>query len=375
MQKSAKSYFAIGLMSGSSLDGLDITYCKYTKEVGSEGQANWSFELLHANTAALKHWESQLAHTAGYSGAELDKLSRKFAGYMVEELGHFLIEYKIERIDLVSSHGHTISHHPEIGKTCQIGDGQTMADLLGQTVVNNLRQRDVDEGGQGAPIVPIGDKHLFGERQFCLNIGGIANISIKLLNGLIAFDVCSANQVLNYYALKLGYPYDKNGDFAKKGVINEGLLQQLNAFEYYQKPYPKSLDNSYSKKLIAKINSVEINPHNALATFTEHIAVQLAKCIETTKKNFGLNFSKKTSLLVTGGGAFNSFLLERCQSYLSIRLHIPSAEIINYKEAIVMGFIGVLRLLEEVNVLASVTGAKRDTSCGDIYNPKLNKLD
>ena len=375
MQKSAKSYFAIGLMSGSSLDGLDITYCKYTKEVGSEGQANWSFELLHAKTAALKHWELQLAHTAGYSGAELDKLSRKFAGYMVEELGHFLIEYKIERIDLVSSHGHTISHHPEIGKTCQIGDGQTMADLLGQTVVNNLRQKDVDEGGQGAPIVPIGDKHLFGEHQFCLNIGGIANISIKLLNGLIAFDVCSANQVLNYYALKLGCPYDKNGDFAKKGVINEGLLQQLNAFEYYQKPYPKSLDNSYSKKLIAKINSVEINPHNALATFTEHIAVQLAKCIETTKKNLGLNFSKKTSLLVTGGGAFNSFLLERCQSYLSIRLHIPSAEIINYKEAIVMGFIGVLRLLEEVNVLASATGAKRDTSCGDMYNAKLNKLD
>ncbi len=375
MQKSAKSYFAIGLMSGSSLDGLDITYCKYTKDVSSEGQANWTFELLHAKTTALKHWELQLAHMADYSEAELGKLSKDFAVYMVEELNHFLLEYKIKQLDLVSSHGHTISHHPEIGKTCQIGDGQTMADLLGQTVVNNLRQRDVDEGGQGAPIVPIGDKHLFGEYQFCLNIGGIANISIKLLNRLIAFDVCSANQVLNFYALQLGSPFDKDGEFARKGAINKGLLQKLNAFEYYQKVYPKSLDNSYSKKLIAKINSVEINPQNALATYTEHIAVQLAKCIETLKKNLGLNFSKNTSLLVTGGGAFNSFLLERCQSYLSIRLHIPSAEIINYKEAIVMGFIGVLRLRKEVNVLASVTGANRDTSCGDIYNPKLNKLD
>ena len=201
-------------MSGSSLDGLDITYCKYTKDVSSEGQANWSFELLYAKTAALKHWESQLAHAAEYSIAELDKLSKEFAVYMVEELDHFLLEYKIEQIDLVSSHGHTVSHHPEIGKTCQIGDGQTMADILGQTVVNNLRQRDIDKGGQGAPIVPIGDKHLFGEYQFCLNIGGIANISIKSLNGLIAFDVCSANQVLNYYALQLGSPFDKDGEYA-----------------------------------------------------------------------------------------------------------------------------------------------------------------
>lgn len=369
MDQTPQNYYAIGLMSGSSLDGLDISYCKYSFQRDVEEKASWSFELIYAKTVLLGVWESKLKAAVSLSDDDLENLGEQFASFLASEVNEFIKEFQINDLDVVVSHGHTISHHPEEGRTCQIGDGQTLANQTAQLVINNLRQEDMNHGGQGAPIVPIGDKLLFRKHQFCLNLGGIANISIKTRSEIIAFDICTANQVLNHYAQVLGAPYDDGGAWARTGTVNTILLERLNEMDYCQKVFPKSLDNSYSKKIILLINSLETKPENALATYVEHIAHQVSSDIRLIAKQFLLPLSDNVSMLVTGGGAFNEYLIERIQAHILINLEVPEAEIINYKEALVMGFIGVLKLRNEVNVLASVTGASRDTICGDIYSP------
>lgn len=348
-------------MSGSSLDGLDIAYCQFYFT------DKWTYTLLKSKTATLGNWESQLKNATQLNEQELEQLSIDFAKYLAKEVQIFIQENQISEIDAVVSHGHTIYHYPEKGVTCQIGDGQTLANLLELKVINNLRQKDMDASGQGAPIVPIGDLHLFANYPICLNIGGIANLSIKLQNKMIAFDVCIANQVLNHYANKLGLDYDDKGDIARKGKINQTVLEKLNQLDFYKKAYPKSLDNSFKNELIFLINSMEINTENALATYVEHIGIQLYLSIIEIAKQYMIPLSENTKMLITGGGAFNQFLVERIQEHLKVPIVIPDETIVNYKEAIVMAFIGVLKLRNEVNVLASVTGAQEDTVCGDVF--------
>ncbi|MFT4969768.1 MAG: anhydro-N-acetylmuramic acid kinase [Chitinophagales bacterium] len=369
-QSTSSSYYAIGLMSGSSLDGLDITYCKYTHEPSSSEKSPWSFLLLEAKTAKLGPWEEKLRAAIHLLPEELDVLSVEFSFYLAEQVKDFIDEFQLRNIDVVVSHGHTIYHYPEEGRSCQIGDGETLAKYLDLPVVNNLRQEDINHGGQGAPIVPIGDKYLFQDYQFCLNIGGIANISVRQDSELIAFDICAANQVLNYYAEKCGLPYDDKGKLARKGNLNKVLLENLNQLDFYKREYPKSLDNAFSKQAISIINDVECDEKNALNTYVEHLAIQISSNIKTIARRQSLSISESASMLITGGGAFNTYLIERIVVNSELNVIIPPADIINYKEAIVMGFIGVLRMRDEVNVLASVTGAYKDTSCGDIYLPK-----
>lgn len=356
-----KTYYIIGLMSGSSLDGLDLAYCafKYTD--------SWTFNLIHCKNAPLGLWEAKLREAVHLNEEELDCLSVQFATYLAKEVQDFIQENHIDKIDAVVSHGHTIYHYPEKGITCQIGDGQTLAKLLELRIINNLRQADMDAGGQGAPIVPIGDLLLFPSYQFCLNLGGIANISMKTKKGILAFDICTANQVLNHYAEQAGFPYDNEGQMARKGKVNKSLLTALNSLDFYQKIGPKSLDNGMAKLLINQINDKQGNIEMALATYVEHIAVQIAKAVNSIALGEGLNLKPNTQILLTGGGAFNSYLVERIQAHLNIKVLVPDDAIVSNKEAIVMAFIGVLKLRNEVNVLASVTGAKQDTSCGDIF--------
>lgn len=348
-------------MSGSSLDGLDIAYCSFNFAT------SWSFKLIHFDTAPLGAWEDKLRLAVSLNEEQLQELSIEFASFIADKVQHFRKEYKIASLDVVVSHGHTIYHYPAKGKTCQIGDGQTLARLLDVKVITNLRQADMDEGGQGAPIVPIGDLHLFKDFLVCLNLGGIANLSIKTRQGIFAFDVCAANQVLNHYAHKLGLEYDDNGEFARKGKVDQLLLEELNNLDFYKKLGPKSLDNSYSKTIVLKMNTMEPNTENALATYVEHIAFQIRKDLVFYAKKYLISFDENTQMLVTGGGAFNGFLIERIQAQLSLKVVVPNANIVAFKEAIVMAFIGVLKLRNEVNVLASVTGASKDTSCGEIF--------
>jgi len=357
----AKTYYTIGLMSGSSLDGLDLAYCSFTFT------DSWSFDLIHCKRASLGVWENKLHSAVDLSKDDLNDLSILFAHYLAQEVQEFIQENQIKNIDAVVSHGHTIFHNPDKGVTCQIGDGQTLANQLDLKVINNLRQADIDAGGQGAPIVPIGDLHLFKDYTICLNLGGIANLSIKTKDGIVAFDVCTTNQVLNHYAHQKGFPYDDKGKMARKGKVNLSLLNKLNSLAYYQKMGPKSLDNGMAKLLIMEIDNSETKLENALATYVDHIAYLIGKDIANIANEYRMVLSEEVQLFVTGGGAFNTYLVARIQAYTKLKVVVPEEELVNYKEAIVMAFIGVLKLKNEVNVLASVTGANHDTSCGEVF--------
>lgn len=354
---SPQTYYVIGLMSGSSLDGLDIAYCKFTFH------NTWSFELLQANTLDLGVWQETFRNYQYNSTQSTEHLHQDFAVFLAEKVQEFIALHHIEKVDLVASHGHTLYHFPAQGTTCQVGDGQIISKLLQKTVVSNLRQKDMDAGGQGAPIVPIGDLHLFHDFPICLNLGGIANVSIQQSNKILAFDICVANQVLNYFAQKLKLPYDDEGKIAATGKVNVIVLERLNALPFFQKVSPRSLDNAFQKELIQILEQANLSIPDVLATFCEHIALQLKQALQ----NFPSMQNPNSKVLITGGGAFNQYLIKRFQAQMPYQFILPEASIIHFKEAVVMGFIGVLRIRNEINVLASVTGAKVDTCCGDLF--------
>ena len=261
---------------------------------------------------------------------------------------------------LIASHGHTVRHCPAEGITLQIGDGKTIAQITATETINDFRSEDVDKGGQGAPLVPIGDKLLFADYPICLNIGGIANVSFDSGEKRIAFDICIANQALNYLAQSVGYDFDENGDLASFGVVSDDLLKQLQ-HPYYELKYPKSLGREFFEAVQRPVfEAMEISAEDALATYVEHMAQQIA---------LATNMLPPSEMLVTGGGAFNTFLVSRIQALSKHKIVVPKAEIVSYKEAIVFAFLGLLRKQNKINVLSSATGASSDSCSGAVYLP------
>ena len=350
-------YRIIGLMSGSSLDGLDIAYCEFEKQGD-----NWNFEILNAATIPYSRgWADKLKNVDYFNQGNL---SESYGNYLAENILLFIEKNNLRgQVDLISSHGHTIYHQPEKGITCQIGDGNMIANKTGINTVWDLRAKDVALGGQGAPIVPIGDKYLFKVYKYCLNIGGIANISDKKKDGdIIAFDICAANQLLNYLANKKGLDYDEEGKLARRGSVNKNLLDKLNDNLFYSKPFPKSLSNEWLRsEVIPLLKDNKISIEDKLATVIEHIAEQVKYALENILR---VNKITTDSMLITGGGTFNLFLIEKLRKKCKLDIVIPSDIIVNYKEALAMAFMGVLNIRNEVNCLASVTGAKQDSVGG-----------
>lgn len=342
-------------MSGTSLDGIDLAEIEF-----NYNEEKWNFQILAAETVPYSSfWKNELRDAINYSEEKLERLDFKYTEKLSEEISKFLKKHNIQEIDAICSHGHTILHQPNRGFTYQIGNLPRIAKTLGQMVVCDFRTQDVELGGQGAPLVPIGDKLLFSEYDYCLNLGGFANCSFEKNGERIAFDICPANIVLNKYAEKLGSDYDDGGKMAASGTIDEDLLKKLNALSFYSENPPKSLGLEWVKENIFPIlDASENSSKDILRIFTEHIAIQLSN-----------QFSNNTSVLITGGGAYNSFLIERLKSLASVKVIIPSAEIVEYKEALIFGLLGVLRLRDEVNCLASVTGASKDHSSGKIVHP------
>lgn len=343
------TYLAIGLMSGTSLDGLDICYVKFSKS------ENWSFEILSAETISYDEtWKLKLQNATQISAEDLLALDKEFGFFLGEKTQEFISKNNIINIDVIASHGHTIFHQPQRKFTLQIGDGRAIKIMTNKTVVYDFRSQDVLLGGNGAPLVPIGDELLFSEFDACLNLGGFSNISLKKNKERIAFDISPVNVVLNFFSEKLGKIFDENGDFAKDGNINLEILEQINALEFYQKSHPKSLGIEFVKAEIFPLLKDE-TPENILATFTEHIAIQIAKV-------FNENHLKK--VLVTGGGTFNSYLIEKIREKSATEIIIPDEKIINFKEALIFALMGVLRMNNEINVLCSATGSSENHSSG-----------
>lgn len=356
-------------MSGSSLDGLDIAYCEFSIENGQ-----WSFNVIDTDVVVYPdEWIQEIKGLPVSSAMSLWQSHTALGHYFAAQVNAFIARHSLQgKVDLVASHGHTIFHFPDKKMTTQIGDGSAIAAVTDLPVVCDFRSGDIADGGQGTPIVPIGDRLLFADYRFCLNIGGIANISCKTgePRGIVAFDICAANQVLNSLANRLGKEYDDGGMLAAQGTVHTGLLQKLNELDFYRYDYPKSLDNGYSRELILPlIETFDISINDKLRTYTEHIAAQIAAHIKAIAVKESLNFGSAEKMLATGGGAFNTFLIERMQQLADIEVIVPAEELVKFKEAIVIALMGVLRLRNEVNVLKSVTGAKKDSVAGAVYRP------
>lgn len=348
-------------MSGTSLDGLDIALCQF-----SETDA---FEILYAQTVPYSaQWQARLKALPQADGLTLALTDREFGTYLGQAVKRFCQKYQV-RPQYVASHGHTIFHQPDKALTVQIGHGAAIAAACGLPVICDFRSLDVALGGQGAPLVPIGDALLFEQYTFCLNLGGIANISFQQQTGSkrVAFDICPVNMVLNAWAELLGNAYDKNGVWAAEGQVNADLLAKLNALDFYKQSYPKSLGREWVETTILPLlKAAHLSEKDVLATFSQHIADQIAAVVQTADV---APMAAPKTMLVTGGGAFNQHLIEQIQKNLAghTQLIIPNEKLINYKEALIFAFLGKRRIEGKVNCLRSVTGASADSVGGAVY--------
>lgn len=339
-------------MSGTSLDGVDFAVVDFQLINNI-----WSFKIKETKTFSYpKEWFEKLKFAAKLPANEIVFLNEAYTKYLNELIHQFINDNNVEGLDAIASHGHTILHNPKAGYTLQIGNLQSLKNNIDCPIICDFRVQDVKLGGQGAPLVPIGDRFLFSNYDFCLNLGGFSNISFERDGERIAFDICPVNTVLNYYANKINLEYDADGKVAQLGEVSLDLLKELNANPFFSKSFPKSLGIEFVfEEVIPLINTFELEIKDILATYVEHIAFQISIQL--------LNSEGK--MIITGGGAFNSFLIRTIKKYTTnIEIERPNAEIINYKEALIFAFLGILKLKGEINVLSSVTGAQRDHSSG-----------
>ena len=347
MSKNVK-YRVLGVMSGTSLDGIDLAICSFSKT------ENWQFSIERSITLPYsKYWKETLQNLHSRSAVEIKRIDKKYGLFIGNTINSFLAA---ERVDFIASHGHTVFHQPENKYTLQIGSGEVIAKITKTTTINDFRSLDISLNGQGAPLVPIGDLHLFSSYKYCVNLGGFSNISIKKNGVIAAFDICPVNIVLNKVCRQLGIEYDNNGNLATKGKLIPTLFEQLNSLDFYKQKEPKSLGREWvEKNIYPLLKNYKIN--DILNTFCEHIAIQI-----------GI-FLKNESALFTGGGVLNTYLMERIKHHSYSKIIIPENTLINFKESLIFSFLGVLRIENKINCLQSVTGAKRDNCGGVIHHP------
>ena len=348
------SYKVIGVMSGTSMDGLDLAYCEF-EWVNDK----WHYTLGPAQTIPYTQtWLTRLNELHKQPMFVLPKTDAFYGKYIGQCITNFIKQYQLH-VDYIASHGHTIFHNPAEGYTTQVGSGAAIYAETTIPTICDFRTVDVALGGQGAPLVPIGDELLFSEYDACVNLGGFANISFKQNGKRVAFDICPCNILLNAVAQQIGFKYDENGQLASTGKINTVLLDSLNTISYYQQLGAKSLSREWVEKEIwPLVKPLTITHEDLLATFTEHIALQLS----TT-----FNRVAGTNMLITGGGAFNSFLVNRLRSLTKLEIILPASNLIQFKEALIFAFMGVLKLQHKTTALAEVTNAKHASIGGCIY--------
>lgn len=346
-------YKVIGVMSGTSLDGLDMAYCEFVMD------DKWSFKIGASATITYSEKRENILKNAGLlRGDELISLDAKFGKYIGQEVKQFCGDHGLQP-DFISSHGHTVFHQPDLGFTFQIGNGVNIFAETGIPVVCDFRTQDVALGGQGAPLVPIGDALLFGDYGACLNLGGFANLSAQVKNERKAWDICALNTVLNHYACQAGMKFDKGGELARSGKLFKPLLNDLNNIEFYKKTPPKSLGVEWVQSALMHImNRYDISVADKLNTYVHHVAEQISNNIESLQVS---------AVLVTGGGAYHTYLVETINKHLAAKLVIPDDATVQFKEALIFAFLGVLKWRGEVNVLKSVTGAGMNHSSGIIF--------
>lgn len=355
MNKQLKSRKVLGMMSGTSLDGLDICLSEFYQLNG-----NWKYEIIKAETIAYSNeWNTTLGSLFLEKGQELIAQHHRYGHYLGKQAKLFLEKYNLHA-ELIASHGHTIFHQPDLAYGFQLGSGAAIAASSSLPVVCDFRSTDIALGGQGAPLVPLGDEYLFSDYSACVNLGGFANLSFNNGQNRIGFDICPVNIALNRIAKIVGKSYDKNGEMASSGKVIPKLLQQLNEIDFYHSTGPKSLGLEWLENefLIFIESALNPNPEDLLATLVEHAATQISTSLKA------INCSKR--VLFTGGGVKNTYLIEKIKSK-GIDAVIPNLELIDFKEALVFAFLGHLRWEKKINVFSSVTGARKDSVSGTLY--------
>lgn len=346
-------------MSGTSLDGVDIAYCELWIS-----QNKWHYKVLLAETISYeKTWKNRLQQLIYQDAMTYVQTDAEYGHFLGKVIHNFIHKNQLN-VDFISSHGHTIFHQPQKGFTSQIGEGACIYAETLLPVVSDFRTVDVAFGGQGAPFVPIGDALLFNEYDFCLNLGGISNISFEKEGKRIAFDISPMNMPLNLLIEELNLEYDDKGNLARKGNFIQTLFDELNELDFYQHTGPKSLGKEWVDNVFMNIvHHSLISLEDKLCTICHHIAFQIAQTIQQS------GITKESQLLITGGGAYHTFFIETLANYLpkNVKMVIPNDLLINYKEALIFAFLGVLRMRNENNVLCEVTGARQNSINGAIY--------
>jgi anhydro-N-acetylmuramic acid kinase len=363
-----KTYHAIGLMSGSSLDGLDIAYCR----LDWDGKALISWELLQAETLAFSElWVRRLAALPQQNALTFAQSDIYFSYYMGELLNAFIKKQNIKQIDFVASHGHTVFHDPARRYSIQIGNGNALAAIVGKTVICDFRMQDVAMNGEGAPLAPLADAYLFPGYDYYMNIGGIANMSANCHGKWVALDIAPANQVFNFLAEQLGMPFDKDGEIARKGKVHPDFLEDLQKLDFFSKAYPKSMSNEWiQSEVLPRFSASRLALEDQMRTAVELMVQESLNSINLIRSRE--NHSPKASkMLLSGGGTYNLFLLEQLSAALlelNIDIHVPEKNIIEFKEAMLIALLGLLRLENIPNSMHHVTGAKKATVNGGVYD-------
>jgi anhydro-N-acetylmuramic acid kinase len=350
----AEKYTVVGMMSGTSMDGMDLVLCRFGRE-----KDEWHFHVEKAVTYNYSpEWTTNLNQAFRLPADEFLELHNTYGRLIGDYVTRFLKDNKLSA-DLVASHGHTIFHQPEKGFTFQLGEGASIVSRCNVTTVSDFRTMDVALGGQGAPLVPVGDELLFSRYGYCLNLGGFANVSNRRDGKRIAFDICPVNIVLNELARRTGKEFDPDGEIGRSGIPNPQLVNEMNSLDFYKQSGPKSLGREWvEKSYMPLLDKYNLPLENIMSSVYEHISVQIGSY---------LDLSGPGEVLVTGGGAFNTFLIEKIQSHSQSELFIPDEQLVKFKEALIFAFLGLLRFRNETNCLATVTGAVRDSSSGVIH--------
>lgn len=374
------SYSGIGCMSGSSLDGLDVCFAEYT---GDKDTDIWGYRILKAETYPYpSEWGDKLRNASKLVGESLIKLHMEYGKFIGKTVLKFLENNEIpaSSVDFVASHGHTVFHNPKEGYTFQLGDGETTSSYLSWPFVCNFRTKDVALGGQGAPLVPVGEKYLFNPHDICINLGGIANIGLKSGGG-IGEDVCPCNYVTNRLAKQYNndLEFDKDGKIAAQGNVIQEIYDKLEALPFYQEGPPKSLGPDWiNTNIIPLLNTKTHSIPNLMRTFVEHVANRIStSCSDNhvRMRKHDRYHSETANVLVTGGGAFNKTLMELLRQKLKenkMEIEEADSDTINFKEALIFGFLGLRCLLGEENIYSGITGSRSNSVSGSIHRPLLS---
>ncbi|MEA2042052.1 MAG: anhydro-N-acetylmuramic acid kinase [Bacteroidota bacterium] len=342
----------LGVMSGTSLDGLDLALTEFS------GDGSFiNYKILKSHTVPYdEQMRNKLSKAGTLTGYELVKLHNEYGTFIGKQAKEFLGDQL--HAEFIASHGHTVFHEPENGLSLQIGRGAYIAAAAGISAVTDFRTTDISLGGQGAPLVPLGDGLLFGKYTFNLNLGGFSNISFLNDGERVAFDICPVNIVTNHLVGELGLTFDKDGKKGRNGKIIPELLAQLNNLSYYTKKQQKSLGREFVEaEVFPLLNKFSESVSDKLRTYYEHVAVQISEATQPYAVG---------EIFMTGGGTFNKFLVLRIEALTKHKIIIPENELVEYKEAVIFALLGLLRISKTNNVLKSYTGAVRNSTGGVI---------